>query len=43
MKKLLTIGFIISALGLLFAACEPIDDEMLDEDPLMEEELNQDF
>ncbi len=42
MKKLLTLGFIVSALALVFAACEPVDEEMLeelDEDPMMEEEF----
>ncbi len=43
MKKLLTLGFIVSALALVFAACEPVDEEMLEEDPMMEEEMNGDF
>ncbi len=43
MRKLLILGFIVSALALVFAACEPIDEEMLEEDPMMEEELENDF
>ncbi|GEM_PF-1676157 len=37
MKKLVTLGFILSSLVLVFAACEPVDEEMLEEDPMMEE------
>ncbi len=39
MKKLLILGFIVSVLALVFAGCEPVDEEMLEEDPMMEEEL----
>ncbi len=40
MKKLITLGLMVSALVLGFAACEPVDEEMLEEDPMMEEEMN---
>ena len=43
MKKLLTLGLMVSALALVFAACEPIDEEMLEEDPMMEEEMQEDL
>ncbi len=43
MKKLITLGFIVSSPALIFAACEPVDEEMLEEDPMMEEEMENDM